>query len=869
MSSAIQLERIRYWQGQLLSSGDLQKQMAVVAELRRQHNRAVHRAYGIAMGLTLGDISDGALPLSCGLAYDCSGRELMVPVGRAVPMPVPAITTPYLLLIAYDANLGDVSVTWQPQGAPVSTNGVAIARILPGTPDPQLDTTFRPVVARPLARPQLASGQTVPGDTAWESWEENEITVGVQSVVDTSAAGFTTTPNYFAQAVSDNPTADFVPAWFTSIADPAPDSFTLRLFMRRITREAFDIVDPKTQVAKTPPVGGAVSLESGNVFVQWDWVSRLLPVVSSASIVTKISGTTATLDNPLASFTGTEQVAFGNPPRIGVVTKVPIAAAGLQVTVDTPANFQAGQTVVKLATGAHPTTVASIDDQGELELTDQITLAPADQLGIAQTPSLVTGVTATTVTVQNPNVFNLNDIVVCVDGDIISSKITNISGNSNEILTLTPFVNGLNGKHIASVQLGGTVQTVDTEASAVKIQVDQPKLFSAGDLVAKIVSGGAFSETVRVQAVQSASKTLTLSKTIAGLSLNDQIGAADFRVRATVLAVAVAGTTMTVANASLFPLNSLVARLDDSYTPTGSAHVTSSSGRTIVLDAAIDSLAAGDIIALCSFPISVTVEDIDSQGIIQVNPPGLIKAGDVVAAIPAHPGIAIVAAASGSSVQLAAPIPGLTVNDMLSIVTVSGTLDVTASTPNTKVTLEANNRVRLNDFLADIDGWREPGPARSTAFVVNASGTDITLSAQLDGLMVHDNIGFASLVFDGLWTQLRLQSVPGDLTPGDEALLVGLDRLQGVTASMFARVEWVIPTAKLVVLGMEATPGVFTIRPEDLTASTLFVRGSPLALVQNQNLYVSWLACQNPDPMPRPCTDPDTSDDPCGNNSQS
>lgn len=868
MSGAIQLERIRYWQGQLLSSGDLQRQMAVVAELRRQHNRAVHNAYGIAMGLTLGDISEGVLPLSCGLAYDCSGRELMVPVGRMVPLPVPTITAPQLLFLAYDSNLGDVSLTWQPQGAPVSTNGVAIARILPGTPSPLLDPAFRPVVARPMARPQLASGQTVPGDTAWESWEENEINVGVQSVVDTSAAGFTTTPNYFAEAVADNPTADFVPAWFTSIADPTPDGFTLRLFMRRITREAFDIVDPKTQVAKTPPVGGVVSLESGNVLVQWDWVSRLLPIVSSASVVTKISGTTATLDNPLASFTGSQQVAFGNPPRIGVVTKVPTAAAGLQVTVDTPASFQAGETVVKLATGAHPTTVASIDDQGELELADQITLAQGDQLGIAQTPSLVTSVTATTVTVQNPNLFYLNDIVVCVDGDIISSQITNISGASNEILTLTPFVNGLNGKHIASVQLGGTVQTVDTEASAVKIQVDQPKLFSAGDLVAKIVSSGAFSEAVRVQAVQSASKTLLLSKTIAGLSMQDQIGVADFRIRATVLRVV--GTTVTVAaHASRFPTNSLVVGLDDSYTPTGSAYVTSSSGTSIVLSAAITGLAPGSIIALCSFPVMVTVESIDSQGIIQVNPPGLIQAGDVVAAIPAHPGIAIVAAASGSSVQLAAPIPGLTANDVLSIVTVSGTLEVTAGTPNTKVTLEANNRVRLNDFLADIDGWREPGPVPSIAFVLNASGTNVTLSAQLDGLMVHDNIGFASLVSGGPWLQLRLQSVPDDVTPGDEALLVGLDRLQGVTTSMFARVEWIIPTAKLVFLGLEGTFGAFTIRPEDLTASTLFVRGSPLALVQNQNLYVSWLACQTPDPMPRPCTDPSTSDDPCGNNSQS
>ena len=251
METSVQLERVRYWQGQLLASSDLQTQMRVVAELRRQHNRAVHSAYGIAIGLSVEDIKDKALPIGCGLAYDCRGRELIVPVSTSVPLPSPAITSPYLLVITYDA-LGLGTLSWKVQGAPTSSEGVALARIVPGVPDPQLDTTFRPVVARPMARPKLANGQTVPGDTAWESWDENGISIGVQSTVDTSAAGFTVAPSYFAEAIPDNPSEDFVPAWFVSIADPTPSEFTLRLFMRRITREAFDIHSQRSKAAAAP-----------------------------------------------------------------------------------------------------------------------------------------------------------------------------------------------------------------------------------------------------------------------------------------------------------------------------------------------------------------------------------------------------------------------------------------------------------------------------------------------------------------------------------------------------------------------------------------------------------------------------------------
>jgi hypothetical protein len=752
----------------------------------------------------------------------------------------------------------------------MESDTVVLARILPGA-SPTLDPAFQPVIARPLARPQLASGQTVPGNTPWELWDEGDVSVGVQTTIDTSTAGFTTKPNYFAEAITDQSNSDFVPAWFTSIADPQADSFILRLFMRRITREGFDIVSPLTQVAKTPS-GGKISLASGNIFVQYDWVARLLPTASAVSVITGLTGTTATLDNPLPGLSAATTVAFGNPPRLANVTKVTSEVTGMTVSVDTPGNFQTGKVVAKLGpipATSRPTTIADIDDAGDLSLANPITdLKTGDSLGVAQTSSLVVAAAGTTVTVQNPELFSVNDTVVCVDSPVENftpAQITGVAGANNEILTLSPMIAGINGLHVAVLKQGGTVQSVDSSAGEVKIQVDQPKLFRAGDMVAKVLPGGSSSEPVRVNSVHSSSKSLTLESNIAGLNLNDTIGAADYRVRGTVIRAANGGATITVANATIFPLHSFVAQLDDSYAAVAVATVTASAGTLLTLSPAMPSLQSGSILALCSMPVTVSVQGIDQDGTIHVDTPGLISAGDVVGSIPAHSGIAIVAASNESLVKLADTIPGLTEGDALSIVTMSGTVNVTPGTSAGKVVLDANNRARVGDFLANVTGWREPGPVRSISFVTGISGTDLTLFSPIDGLMVNDNIGAASLAASSVaWIQLRLKELPADLTPGNEALLVGLDRLQGQTASMFAFVEAIDHTRKIVLLRVENTSGAAIIRPEDLAASVLLTSGSPLDLLRNQNVYVSWFACQNPDPMPRPCPTQTTTLNPCG-----
>src|SRR5678816_315402 len=91
-----ELERVRYWQGQLLASGDLNTQLRVDQQLRWLHNRSLHSAYGIALGLelerdeTTKEIKiddDGNVTVVCGMAYDCAGRELILQSNRALALP--------------------------------------------------------------------------------------------------------------------------------------------------------------------------------------------------------------------------------------------------------------------------------------------------------------------------------------------------------------------------------------------------------------------------------------------------------------------------------------------------------------------------------------------------------------------------------------------------------------------------------------------------------------------------------------------------------------------------------------------------------------------------------------------------------------
>jgi hypothetical protein len=278
-----QLERVRYWQGQMLRARDFSNLQGVEAQRRWWHNRAVHNAFGVAEGLAcafkFGPSISPPILVSPGVAYDSFGRELILERTQTISLPKQIAlnyTGAVSLLMRYkppsltiDAGssselcwcapgsvaAGTAEFVWM-QGShfdPCAGVPVCAVDFIHGKELPRLDPNLRKASTKPVARPVLGSGATIPGSTAWEPWsvgftvDENENPIpnylGVQTWVDTSAAGFTRVPCYFAslQGPLWSPqTKRLVPALFPSIANESVAGFTFRLWLQ--------VIEPPTPV---------------------------------------------------------------------------------------------------------------------------------------------------------------------------------------------------------------------------------------------------------------------------------------------------------------------------------------------------------------------------------------------------------------------------------------------------------------------------------------------------------------------------------------------------------------------------------------------------------------------------------------------
>jgi len=108
---------------------------------------------------------------------------------------------------------------------------------------PFLVQDFTSPASRALARPRVASGATVPGDTPWEPWIESAIlfrereipiAVGMQVSIDTTSAGFTEEPCYFAWlegTLWSKTNVEFFPVPLGHIDSEATSGFRFRLWM--------------------------------------------------------------------------------------------------------------------------------------------------------------------------------------------------------------------------------------------------------------------------------------------------------------------------------------------------------------------------------------------------------------------------------------------------------------------------------------------------------------------------------------------------------------------------------------------------------------------------------------------------------------
>jgi hypothetical protein len=97
--------------------------------------------------------------------------------------------------------------------------------------------------ALPETRPYIAAGATPEGGTGWSLLPGS---TGVETLVDTSVAGFGRTPVYFANLVGTRAQASLnrILDGFGSVVDPSPTGFRFRVLMPRNLQLAPYIMNP-------------------------------------------------------------------------------------------------------------------------------------------------------------------------------------------------------------------------------------------------------------------------------------------------------------------------------------------------------------------------------------------------------------------------------------------------------------------------------------------------------------------------------------------------------------------------------------------------------------------------------------------------
>lgn len=238
------LDRLLYWRGQALLARDFRDEAAQADERRAWHNRAVHEAFGIAAGLevTLLATTPQTASVAPGLAYDRAGREILVRralTSAAPPLPPTTAEASFDLLIRLRA--GSAELTWKPSSARRSIDEVPLARFRLSRRTIGPDPRFSAPRVRPYARPRIATGATLPGNTAWQIQRppigltgETAIGTSIATRVDTSGAGFTEVPCYFAWLegrLVDEDAGVFLPAFFTQVTEESLTGFVFRIWL--------------------------------------------------------------------------------------------------------------------------------------------------------------------------------------------------------------------------------------------------------------------------------------------------------------------------------------------------------------------------------------------------------------------------------------------------------------------------------------------------------------------------------------------------------------------------------------------------------------------------------------------------------------
>jgi hypothetical protein len=283
------LDRVQFFSGQPLLASDLQALEEYEREMRWLHNRSLHQP-GVANGYAVtGEQGDRALTVQPGYAIDALGREIMLSDTHVEPVPPVASDgagnpVQFDLTVSYSALLAVAETR-----AAVCDNGTGATRLREspifcwvrvGSQEvvelrKQIETGERILLARvdvlncqlyrrvsiaqrrnakPGVHPYIFSATTTAKDLDWQLDPSQlgsafGIRIMPRNAVNTRAAGFKTTPSYFAQLVgmqtleildAKNQTRSLALDGFVELYNPQAESFQLSLLIPSLLFQGSD-----------------------------------------------------------------------------------------------------------------------------------------------------------------------------------------------------------------------------------------------------------------------------------------------------------------------------------------------------------------------------------------------------------------------------------------------------------------------------------------------------------------------------------------------------------------------------------------------------------------------------------------------------
>jgi hypothetical protein len=845
-----QLGRLGYWQGQELRSRDLRDQVGSLQQLRWWHNRAAHGLFGVSqrLAVTVDSAAPSVVNVDCGLAYDCFGRELLLPAPSTIPLP--AVTGAQYLVLAYSQ--ASAALVWIAQNDFRASLGVPLALFQAVQGAYLKDAVFRAPLARALSRPRLAAGSTVPGNTPWEKLPND---AGLKVLVDTSSAGFTVTPFYLTSLNWQQENTEFSTP-IVSVTNTSEVSFTLQLLLKDIGRELLAVVSGAGLVDTLDPPNNTIHFRTeigfgaSQDFQNNDVLARLLPQADLALPIVGVQNAALTLG--LTSLDWHPQkddaIVLGSLPGVAKVQ-----AALQAISVGNPAVFPQNFLITRMAgTGAgSAAVVADRTSNGTLILKTPLTgLTAGDQVGTVSEAGTVTLKDTTGKLVVLTPATDLTGKVVLRKSSQMETAVptTVISFQAADgTLKLKGNIGLADGDTLYVESAAGTVTSVGTA-----LTLDNAASFQPGDLVG--IGNSPLTNHAIVASIDGEQLIFTAPVQAA---VQDLVVNADFPLRSTVLWAA--SPFLQVRNPSLFQPNHVVVRLKGTQALDSAVLVNGPFTGILQTSSPMTSLVAEDVLGLARFARTGVVKSVGTGSVpvaVQLQSAteaGFFQPGDTVANLNSAQALtlAVVDHITADTVFLRTAIADLVPGNTLGIVALNAVAIVTDPIPDaTHFSVDDATAARAGGVAARFTAWIDA----SAPVSIQTAGASLVLNSMPDGLMAGDAAGFAALSI----AQPKIRFDASAKVQIQAVQVQGVDQNSG--NSLQANAIVIALNNQLATLQFEGTSS-FSLRPENVQITESSHIEDFLAYAQRNNLYVCWLGCQMPlteapscpGPSPAPC----------------